>query len=60
MDDKVKVPIGITAAKKQNPLLMHMEYYFDYDFIVGSKHKLIPSVIHDMKVVKSKDLTNGA
>ena len=26
MDDKVKVPTGITAAKKQNPLLMHMEY----------------------------------
>ena len=26
----------------------------------GSKHKLIPSVISDMKMVKSKDLTNDA
>ena len=26
MDDKAKVPIGITAAKKQSPLIMHMEY----------------------------------
>ena len=61
MDDKAKVPIGITAAKKQSPLIMHMEYQItlpDHDFIVGPKHKLIPSVIGDMKIVKSKDLTN--
>ena len=61
MDDKAKVPIGITAAKKQTPLLMHMEYQVtlpDHDFVVGSKHKLLPSVIGDMKVVKNKDLTN--
>ena len=30
----------------------------DHDFVVASKHKLIPSVIGDMKLVKSKDLTN--
>eukprot|EP00794_Sanderia_malayensis_P004092 gene4092-4646_t len=63
MDDKAKVPIGITAANKQTPLLMHMEYQItlpDHDFVVGSKHKLIPSVIGDMKVVKSKDLTNDS
>ena len=38
-----------------------MEYQVtlsDHDFVVGSKHKVIPSVIGDMKVVKSKDLTN--
>ena len=61
MDDKAKVPIGITAAKKQSPLIMHMEYQVtlpDLDFAVGPKHKLIPSVIGDMKIVKSKDLTN--
>lgn len=61
MDDKAKVPIGITAAKKQTPLIMHMDYQVtlpDHDFVVGSKHKLVPSVIGDMKVVKSKDLTN--
>ena len=63
INDKAKVPIGITTAKKQTPLLMHMEYQVtlpDYDFVVGSKRKLIPSVIGDMKVVKSKDLTNDA
>ena len=61
MDDKAKVPIGITAAKKQTSLFMYMEYQLtlpDHDFVVGSKHKLIPSFIGDMKVVKSKDLTN--
>ena len=39
--------------------LMHIEYqvtFPDHDFIVGSKHILIPSVISDMKVVNSKDL----
>ena len=54
---------GITAAKKQTLLLMPMEYQMtlpDHDFVVGSKHKSIPSVIGDMKVVKSKDLTNDA
>ena len=59
MDDKAKVTVGITAAKKQTSLLMHMEYqvtFPDHDFVVGSKHKLISSLISDMKVVKSKDL----
>ena len=63
MDDKAKILINITAAKKQTPLFMHMDYQVtlpDHDFVVGSKHKLIPSVIGDMKVVKSKDLTNDA
>ena len=63
MDDKAKVPVGITAAKKQTPLFMYTEYQVtlpDHDFVVGSKHKLIPSFIGDMKVVKSKDLTNDA
>ena len=57
------MPIDITVAKKQTPLFMHMEYqvtFPDHDFVVGSKHKLIPSVISDMKVVKGKDLTNDA
>ena len=61
MDDKAKVLIGITAAKKQTSLLMHIEYQITlpyHDFVVGSKHKVIPSVIGDMKVVNSKDLTN--
>ena len=32
----------------------------DHDFVVAPKPKLIPSVIDDMKLVKSKDLTNDA
>ena len=32
----------------------------DDDFVVAPKHKLIPSIIGDMKLVKSKDLTNDA
>ena len=46
-DDKARVPIGITAANKQAPLLMHMEYRVtlpDHDWVVAEKHKLIPSV----------------
>ena len=42
---------------------MHMEYQIispDHDFIVGSRHKLIPSVIGDMEVAKRKFLTNDA
>ena len=38
-----------------------MEYQVtlpDHDFVVGSRHKLIPSVVGDMKVVKCKHLTN--
>ena len=44
-------------------MLMHMEYQFtlpDHDFVVAPKHKLIPSVVGDMKLVKRKDLTNDA
>ena len=60
-DDKAKVTIGLTAATKQAPMLRHMEYQVtlpDHDFVVAPKHKLTPSVIDDMKLVKSKDLTN--
>ena len=63
VDDKAKVPVDIAAAKKQTPLLMHMEYQVtlrEHDFIVGSKHKLIPLVIGDRKAIKSKDLANDA
>ena len=48
IDDKARVPIGLAAANNQSPLLMHLEYKVrlaDHDFMVGSKHTLIPSVI---------------
>ena len=62
-DDIAKVSTGMTTASKQAPMFMHMEYQVtlpDHDFIVAPKHKLMPSVIGDMKLVKSKDLTNNA
>lgn len=46
-DDKARVKIGITAANKQTPRLMHVEYRIklpDHDWVVASKHTLIPSV----------------
>ena len=45
--DKARVPIGITAANKQSPMLMHVEYRIilpDHDWVKAAKHKLIPSV----------------
>ena len=47
-DDKAHVPIGITPANKQAPLLMSLKYKVqlpDHDFVVASKHKLTPAVI---------------
>ena len=47
IDDKVKVPLGITVATRQAPLVMPMEYEVrlpDQDFVVVSKHKSVPSV----------------
>lgn len=60
MDDKAKVPNGITAAKKKTPLLNNLEYRVtlpDHEFVFGSKHKWTPSVIGGIKVAKRKDLT---
>ena len=61
-DDKAKVPLGITAAKKQSPIVMHMEYKVslpDHDFVVAAGHKLVPSVIGDM-IVKKKCFSGDA
>jgi hypothetical protein len=52
-DDKARVPIGITAANTQAPLLMHMEYRVrlpDHDWVVAEKHKLIPSVYAHLEI----------
>lgn len=46
-DDKSRVPLGITAANAQSPILMHLEYRVtlpDHDWVVAERHKLIPSV----------------
>ena len=45
--NKAKVSLGITAATRQAPLVMHMEYEVrlpDNDFVVASKQKLMASV----------------
>ncbi len=45
-DDKCRIPIGIPAAHKQAPLIMSMKIQIklpDHDFVIGTKHKLIPS-----------------
>ena len=54
IDDKAKVPLALAAAKIQSPILMNMEYKVrvnDHDFVVGGRHKLIPSVIAECKVL---------
>lgn len=58
-DDKARVPIGLTAANKQAPLLMHMEYRVslpDHDWVVAERHKLIPSVYAGIEI---KPMTPG-
>ncbi|XP_065639521.1 uncharacterized protein LOC136072280 [Hydra vulgaris] len=54
-DDKARVPIGLTAANKQAPITMHMEYKVtlaDHDFVIAPQHKLIPSVIAAIEIKK--------
>ena len=47
-DEKAHVPSGITPANKQAPLLMSLKCKVqlpDHNFVIGSKHKLSPTVI---------------
>ena len=47
-DDKAHVPIGLTAANKQAPLLMSLKYRVkipDHDFVIATKHKLTSTVV---------------
>jgi len=56
-DDKARVPLGITAANKQAPLLMHVEYKVtlpDHDFVVAEGHKFIPSVYAGIELKDGK------
>ena len=42
-DDKARVPIGLPISKKQDVMLMHLEYKLslpDHDFPIGKSHKL--------------------
>ncbi len=47
-DDKARVPLGLTAANKQAPIVVGLEYRIrlpDHDFVVALRHKLIVSGI---------------
>ncbi|KAL4721037.1 hypothetical protein ACJJTC_012456 [Scirpophaga incertulas] len=57
-DDKARVPIGLTAANKQAPLLMHVEYRVslpDHDWVIATRHKMIPSVYAGC-IIKGNDM----
>ena len=52
-DDKARIPLGITAANKQAPLKIHVEYKVtlpDHDWVVAGGHKLIPSVYAGIEI----------
>lgn len=55
-DDKARVALGLTAANKQAPMLMHVEYEIthpDHDSLVAQRHKLIPSVTAGIEVKRN-------
>ena len=59
-DDKARVPLGLAAASLQAPILMHLEYKVrlpDHDFVVGNRHKLIPSVYGVCEINDKGDVT---
>ena len=48
-DDKARIPLGLTAANKQAPILMRYEADYrvtlpDHNFVIAPTHKLIPSI----------------
>ena len=55
-DDKARIPLGLAAANLQSPILMHLEYKVrlnDHDFVVGGRHKLIPSVYAECNLLQN-------
>jgi len=61
-DDKARIPLGLPAASKQAPLLMHIEYCIqlpDHDWVVAERHKLIPSVYAACLIKKDKVCYSG-
>jgi hypothetical protein len=52
-DDKARVPLGLAAANKQSPILMHVHYRIslpNHDWVVASRHKSVPSVYAALSV----------
>ena len=55
VDDKPKIPIGLTVASNQVTLLMCMEYEVslpDLGFVFAVGHKLMPSVYAGFVIIK--------
>ena len=60
-DDKARVPLGLPASNKQVRIAMHLQYIIhlpDHDWVVGERHKLIPSVYAACEI-KDKLTCNG-
>lgn len=56
-DDKSRVPIGLAAANKQAPILMHLDYKIrlpDHDWVIAPQCKLIPSVYAGINIKDGK------
>lgn len=56
-DDKARIPLGITAAHKQQSILMHLDYEVrlpDHDFTKAKGHKLVPSVYAGISIKENK------
>ena len=62
-DGKAHIPLAIPAANKPSPILMTIEYpviLLDHNFVVLTKHELIPS-IYVTREIKEDGLTyNGS
>ena len=61
-DNKANVPIRLTAANKQVPLVIHVEYNVklpDHNFVITKQHKLVQLVIGNMQV-KAKTFSQDA
>lgn len=62
LGNKSKIPSRLTALHTQASLVMHIEYKVkisNHDIIIAKQHKLVPSVVGDMKV-KAKPLSFDA
>lgn len=56
-DDKPRVPLGLTAANVQAPIIMHVEYRVtlpDHVQAVAPQHKLIPSVYAGINIKENE------
>lgn len=61
-DDKARVPLGLPAANKQGPILMSMDYKVtlpDHDWVIATRHKLIPSVYAGLEIRDGKVSYSG-